>query len=235
MRHNIFPLFLIICIMSSFAYGQPSGAVIQYNTSETKTPASAQYLNTSGGTFTTLILSAESQNLKWKAYAGNVSGVLTLDDSGDYSIFQWELSEITGRVFATRNESITWSNIGCASQANIYSEETLMNHTSEKEDSINTTFSLQLHREFYVGTKRINESTCRSAFTWANNTAQTPSIDSPYQEVLLHDTSSMVYATFIDDDAVGFNFKNYDFQMIVPEKGVGGYENTRYYFYLELE
>lgn len=227
--------FLLVLPFLKFTLAQPSGANITFNATETKTSAPAQYLNTSGGTFTTLILNAETQDLKWKAYAGNVTGVLTLDDSGNYSIFQWALTAITGEVYASRNDSITWSNIRCANNTNISNEETAMNHTTSSPDSINSTFSYRIHRGFYVGSIQIPQSTCRSAFTWANDTAQTPSVDAPFQEVLLHDGTSMVYMTFIDDNTQGFNFKRYDFQMIVAEKGVGGYPNTRYYFYMELE
>jgi hypothetical protein len=229
-----FFFFLLLAIMN-YALGQPSGANITYNVTETKTPAAAQSLNTSGGSFTTLILSAESQNLRWKAYAGNVTGVLTLDDSGNYSIYQWQLTAMTGKVFATRNNSINWPNVQCANSTHISTEETAMNHTTLNPDSINSTFHYKIHRSFFVGSVPIAQSACQSTFTWANDTAQTPSVTAPYQEVLLSDGASLIYSTFIDDNNQGFNFNKYDFQMIVAERGVGGYANTRYYFYMELE
>ncbi len=229
----IFLLLLLFIINNS--YGQPAGANITFNTSETKTPAAAQSLNTSGGSFTTLILSSETQNLRWKAYAGNVTGVLTLDDSGNYSIFQWSASPITGEVFATRNNSINWPNIRCANSTHITSEEVQMNHTTSNSDSINSTFSSTIHRSFYVGVVPITQSTCQTVFTWVNDTAQAASVSAPFQEVLLSDGASLIYGTFIDDNTQGFNFNRYDFQMIVAEKGVGGYPNTRYYFYMELQ
>jgi hypothetical protein len=228
-------VLLLALLVCGLVAGQPGGAEISYNQTETKTPAPAQFLNTSGGTFTTLILTSQTQNLRWKAYAGNVTGVLTLDDSGDYSIYQWELATITGKVFATRNNTITWSNIRCASQPEIEAEETIMNHTTSAADSINSTFPYNIHRGFYVGTVPITQSSCRSTFTWVNDAPQVPSVDAPFQEVLLHDGSSLVYTTFIDSGTQGFNFNRYDFQMIVAEKGVGGYPNTPYYFYMELQ
>jgi hypothetical protein len=226
--------FLLLFIMN-YALGQPSGSNITYNVSETKTPAPAQSLNTSGGSFTTVILSSETQNLRWKAYAGNVTGVLTLDDSGNYSIYQWQLTTITGKVFATRNNSINWPNVQCASASVISTEETAMNHTTSNADSINSTFHYKIHKDFFVGTVPIAQSSCQSTFTWANDTVQTPSVTAPFQEVLLSDGASLVYTTFIDDNTQGFNFNKYDFQMIVAERGVGGYANTRYYFYMELQ
>jgi hypothetical protein len=231
-------LALILILFFAFLYyvsAQPTGAGISYNVSETKPATPAVYLNTSGGTFTTIILSGDTQNLKWKAYAGNVTGVLTLDDSGDYSIFQWQPTSVTGQVYASRNDSVTWSTIGCAAPSLVVNEDTYMNHTTGSIDSINNTFNVKIHKQFYVGNIKINQSSCKSAFTWANDTAQSPSINAPFQEVLLSDSTNLVYTTFVDDNIQGFNFKKYDFQMIVAEKGVGGYANTRYYFYLELQ
>lgn len=235
---DFFITLLVLFTLSALLFAvnaQVPGADILYNTTETKSPAAADYLNTSGGSFTTIILSSETQNLKWKAYAGNVTGVLTLDDNGNYSIYQWALAEITGEVYSSRNSSITWSSIRCANSSNIINEEVKMNHTTRAKDSINSTFSLNIHKAFYVGLRNISQSTCPSTFTWANDTVQIPSVNAPYQEVLLHDTRNMVYTTFINDNVRGFNFNRYDFQMILPEKGVGGYSNTRYYFYMELQ
>jgi hypothetical protein len=229
-------VFLVILVfVARFSSAQPAGANITYNLTETKTPAAAQYLNTTGGSFTTVILNSITQNLKWKAYAGNVTGVLTLDDSGNYSIFQWAASPITGEVYTSRNDSISWSNIRCANETHVANEETFMNHTTTNSDSINSTFNYQIHRGFYVGGVQIAQSTCKSTVTWANNTAQAITVNSPFQEVLLHDGTNLIYSTFIDDNTLGFNFKRYDFQMIVAEKGVGGYTATRYYFYMELQ
>ncbi|MBN2368111.1 hypothetical protein JXC34_03755 [Candidatus Woesearchaeota archaeon] len=229
-------LFILIFLaLFRYAIGQPTGAYISYNHSENKTPDPADYLNTSGGTFTTMIISGVTQNLRWKAYAGNVTGVLTLDDSGDYSIYQWELADFEGMVYASRNDSIAWDNIECASPYNITVEETEMNHTTTKSDSINNTFAYRTHKEFYVGSKIIENSTCQSTFTWVNDTAQTPSENATFQEILLHDGTNLVYATTIDNDELGFNTNEYDFQMILAEKGVAGYPNTRYYFYIEVQ
>ncbi|NTV22917.1 MAG: hypothetical protein HGA85_00890, partial [Nanoarchaeota archaeon] len=76
---------------------------------------------------------------------------------------------------------------------------------------------------------------CRSTFTWVNDTVQAATVNAPFQEVLLHDGTNILYTTFIDDNTKGFNYNRYDFQLIVAERGVGGYPNTRYYFFMELQ
>ncbi|MFH0874692.1 MAG: hypothetical protein V1859_02055 [archaeon] len=223
---------LALPIFVNAAY--PSGASIVYNMTETKQSEPAGYVNTTGGSFTTMILYGETQNPRWKAYVGNVTGILTLDDASNYTIYNWDLSTITGEVFASTNNTINWPLIRCASQTNINTEEERMNHTTTKADSINSTFKNRVHREFYVGETYFAGSVCRSTATWVNNTAQALTENTLFQEMLLSDTSSMVYATILQNKEQGFNFKDYDFQMIVPEKDLPGNQASRYYFWVEL-
>ena len=99
---NIFPIILVtllIVIALQYTIALPAGANITYNVSETKSSSPAEYLNTSGGSFTTILLYGETQNIKWKAYASNVSGSITLDDAANYSIYQWIVTDYTGEVF----------------------------------------------------------------------------------------------------------------------------------------
>ena len=58
-------------------------------------------------------MSSDQQDSKWKAYIGNVSGSLRLSDSNSQSIYEWTFTTITGEVFATRNQTITWSGVKC--------------------------------------------------------------------------------------------------------------------------
>ena len=90
------------------------------------------------------------------------------------------------------------------------------------------------HQEFYVGTTNIENSTCPSTATFVNDTAQDLAEDALFQEILLTDTNSLIYTTIIHDQEQGFNFQNYDFQMIVAEKDLPGEQATPYYFWVEL-
>ncbi|MBD3203365.1 hypothetical protein GF327_03665 [Candidatus Woesearchaeota archaeon] len=226
-------VFFAILFRISYAI-EPTGAMIPYSNSETKDSEPASFVNTSGGTFTTLILYGETQNPRWKAYVGNISGKFTLDDADNYTIYDWSLTTVTGEVYASRNDSVDWNSIECANHTIISGEETAMNHTFSNEDSINNTFEYEIHKEFYVGTTYIENSTCRSTATWVNNTQQTVTEDALFQEVLLTDKTNLIYTTLLHDEEQGFNFKNYDFQMIVPEKDLPGEQSTPYFFWIEL-
>lgn len=227
-------VILILTAIVQVATAVPNGADFLYNSTETKVPAAAHYINTSGGTFTTLILYAETQNPRWKAYAGNVSGYLTLDDASNYTIYNWERTITTGEVYTSRNSSVDWTNINCSGLSMIYQEEAMLNHVTTHADSINSTFKYRKHRGFFSGTREIKNSTCPSTATWVNDTAQAISEDALFQEMLLSDGVSLVYATLLQDKVSGFNTNKYDFQMIVAERDDDGTQATPYYFWLEL-
>ncbi len=227
----------IILILASFlASAVPSGPTVTVLFNETKQPAAAKIINTSGGTITTIVLNATTQNTRWKAYVGNVTGRLVLDDGNDNTLFDWSLTNVVGEVYTTRFEgSINWSGINCSNQTHIANENVALNHTN-KDDNITTTFNTQVHSGFYTGTRQILSNTCFSVHTYVNSTSQ----QSMFEEVVLYDgtnatNGNIVYASILERDAYGFDNQTYDFQMIVPEVGLSGFSgSTGYYFYAEL-
>lgn len=236
-------LFIIISIIllsaslmmiSPFVIAVPQGPTITFNSTETITPQPATAITTAGGSFTTLILNATQQTPRWKAYVGNVTGKLVLDDATSSSIFDWTLASVTGEVYASRNASINWASIVCASPTTIINEDISLNMSQNNPDTINRTFSNKIHKSFYVGSKLIQNSTCNAIATYVNDAAQAPSEAASFQEILLQDNSgSMVYATLINQNATGFNTQKYDFQFIVAENEYQSTPTT-YYMYVEL-
>ena len=84
----IFAVFLLA--MAAFiSYADPSGTTISSNTTSTAPTLPPASRNDSGGTITTMILNTIQQNAKWKAYIGNITGSLTLDDANNKTIFDW--------------------------------------------------------------------------------------------------------------------------------------------------
>lgn len=227
-------LVMMFILCASSMYGAPQGPTITSNNTETPTPQPATQITTAGGSFTTLVLNATQQTPRWKAYAGNVTGRLVLDDSTSRSIFDWTLASVTGEVYASRNGSVDWASIVCANQTTILNEDTFLNMSQSNPDTINRTFVNKVHRSFYVGTTLIQNSTCNAIATYVNDTAQTPSENANFQEILLQDSSSrMVYSTLINQNATGFNLQRYDFQLIVAENEYQS-NPTTYYMYVEL-
>ena len=233
----LFVLVLLFTLMVTNA--EPEGASVT-NISVTQKNSSAQGSRQDPkGTITTLALSTIQQNVKWKAYVGNVSGTLVLRDAEDYAIYQWQSGgSPDGRVYITMNQTIDWSSIICANETGIYPFQTGLGHGANAMDNVNNTFSSGLHQSFQVGDIAIDESSCPTTYTWVNSTAQTPSTTALFQEVLLMDNSfSIVFTTLMNQDTKGYRNDTgnttFDFQAIVPD--FVGTSTALYYFYVEIE
>ncbi len=215
--------------------------IISYNGAETfdfieLIPSEFNVTN-NGGSITTMELNMTAQNLKWKAFVGNVSGKLTLADSYNYSVYDWTLSTVLGEVYATRSSTaVSWGSINCSNETHMYNEEVALSHTSNPDDNITATFNVKNHEEVYIGSIKINTDQCYSIHTNVNNESQ----DSDFEEIILYDgtdhsNGDIVYATILEQDLAGYNNNQFDFQMIVPENGAPTWtSSTPYYFYVEL-
>jgi hypothetical protein len=232
---TILILFLLGITFVSMVDALPVGPVITFNSTTNATPRPAASIVTAGGTFTTLTLNTTGQTYRWKAYVGNVSGKLVLADATNKSIFDWTVTSVTGEIYATRSSSsVDWSSVGCADSALIDTEDLFMNMSLISPDTINRTFNTTVHKTFYVGTNLIPNGTCRAIATYINGTAQTPSQNAIFQEVLLRDSSSnLIYTTLVNSSSIGYNNQRYDFQMILAENEYQATPTT-YYLYVEL-
>ncbi len=193
-------------------------------------PNTGEIVNISGGYVSGMNVSATFQNPHWKAFVGWIDGEFTLDDSSGSSIYDWSLPTISGQVYATRNVSaVDWGNIGCASAGEILSEDVAMEHAGE--DNISSTFDGTNSGTYVVAGTSIGVGSCFAANSYINNVSQS----SNFEEFVLYDSASIVFATTVEDAVAGYDGADYDFQMIVPENGNESYmENTAYYLYVEI-
>ncbi|MCX6711162.1 MAG: hypothetical protein NTZ02_03685 [Candidatus Woesearchaeota archaeon] len=227
-------VIIAMALLPAAALAAPSGPQIIFNSTDYGPSGSNTLINTSGGTISTINLYGLTQNPHWKAYVGNVSGKLALQDSSNYSIYDWTVTTVSGEAYASRFNTISWTKIACANATNISLEETALNITASSDDSISKTFSSKTHRSFYVGNVLIANSTCFSTATFVNNASQAMNESMKFQEVLLTDTSSLVYVSLLENKSSGYNTQKFDFQMIVPDYGIQQGSNVPYYLYLEL-
>ena len=265
----IIGIALILSLFLTAVGAEPSGPTVSIEGNPTKAAAAGTKVNSSnatssvvrspGGMIFTANLQSDQQNTRWKAYVGNVTGTLTLDDASSNTIYQWTLSTVTGEVFSTRaSGSINWSGINCtwiadgkinatqgitsSNRTPEHNENIVLSHTSP-DDNITATFSLANHSSMTVGSVAIGKNNCFTTQTRQNDNAQVflDSDNANYTEILLYDgaynktSGNLVYATFIYDDLEGYNSQSYDFQMILPESAAVGFtSSTAYYFYVEL-
>ena len=224
--------FFAIISLSAFSVATPTGpSNINITANETKATTAGQMVNISGGIISKMNISASVQNPHWKAFVGWIDGKFTLDDSSGSTIYDWTLTTVGGEVYATRASGIAnWASISCADAAEITAEDVALDHTGE--DNITSTFTAGSNSQpFVVAGTTISAGTCSATNTYVNNATQS----SVFEEVILHDTSDIIFATILEEDEPGYDGNDYDFQMLVPENANSTWtSSTAYYLYVEL-
>ena len=194
------------------------------------------------GNLTELSITGVSQTKSWQGFFGNVTGTIILEDASGNRFYDWSAAEPQGQVYASVNETITWTDVGCApiddttyrsSWYNFYG----MNETDY--DNINMTYSQTNHPTFYVGFTTITG--CRTTYTFVNNQSQTG--DFPAVLLASDDNSTLIFTAILENKTigerssiVGYDGGLYDFQLLVAEDGSAGNDDTTtYYFWLEIQ
>lgn len=228
-------MILILIAMNLYiATAQPDGATFISNTTDIVAPEAGAEISTVGGSFTIMVLNVTQQNPRWKAYVGNVTGELVLADSNYNQIYDWALATITGEVYVSRSDNVSWTDIQCLTEPILLTEEAFMNIITTAADSINNTFNNTVHKSFWIGDTQISNSSCRAIATYVNGTKQVLSENATFQEILLDDTANMVYATILEQDEQAYDqSKTFDFQLIVADDEFTS-NPTPYYFYAEI-
>lgn len=232
--------FLLVAILalSSLAIvsADPNGAttVTQEASSTGSVNTNAANHSAIAGNVTEITIYGESITQSWQGYYGNVSGAIRLSDGSGNSMYNWSLASPSGEVFASTASSITWSSIDCFNwTADGATLETAFN-VNDSADGVNETFTdANSHAEFYVGGTTFTAGECMSTDVFDSTGA---SVDGTFEEVLLHDGTSTIFASLLEDDVSGFDSNAHDFQMLVLEDGHSGDTSTTpYFFYVELE
>ena len=265
-------LFYIVLALVIFnttiksSYAVPVGPTITVLGNSTKSADAATKVNSTNGTQSpggyifVLYIDSRQQNTRWKAYVGNVTGTLALDDSSENTLFQWSLTSVAGEVYATRaSGDINWSGINCtwiadgrtnaedgfenSNRSPEHDENVALSHENIN-DNITATFVNTNHSSIRVGDIVIGKDECFTVQTWQNGGEQSfsDSDNANFTQVLLYDGAfnkldgNIVYATEMEQDETGYrDDSTYDFQMIVPEDASLGFSgSTAYYFYVEL-
>jgi len=223
-----------LLILSKLAFALPSAPGITYHSNSTAASGLANRSMDAKGTITTVILSANQQDYKWKAYIGNVTGKVALADGSAQSIYDWNLGTSSGgEVYVSRFSNINWGNIVCADQASIDTEHTALGISGLAADSINATFNYTTHKALTVGTNPVLNG-CRSSATYITGAPQAMGPAAFFQEVLIKDNiGHMVYTTFIESAHNGFDNQPHDFQLLVAENESATVPTT-YFFWVEL-
>jgi hypothetical protein len=227
---------LVIILTALTAFALPTGPSNIDPLGSSRYPVTpASNISAIAGNVTELNFQSNSVTNTWQGYFGNISGSITLGDANNNTLYDWTTASPNGEIYATRLATApSWGTIQCADSAQIIQEDTDLNvNQSIDKDSVNKTFlNTTSHNTFYVGNITIDSAQNCYAVNLHDSTG-TPS--SNFQEVVLSDGSAIVYTAIISQDALGFDNRTHDFQMIVGEDGHNGDSGTTpYFFYVEL-
>lgn len=254
-----FSLLIIFLQLSLVESVGPTGANITEERSETAPSDAPGSYEAQAGNVTELNIFGYSTTQSWQGYFGNVSGTIQLADGGDKVLYNWSLANPQGEVYASINSSITWTNIQCLNftatgagtdesgnggttnlyGTNLTSLESNFNIASDDVDGVNETFTLSgagTHDLFYTSNNEFSEGECISTRVFGDS-GQGESNE--FEEVLLYEptSASVIFASLIEEASIlGFDSRDYDFEMLVLEDGHGtDVDTTTYYFFVELE
>ncbi|MFH1770584.1 MAG: hypothetical protein ABH828_03430 [archaeon] len=231
-------LLYIFSILMIETVADPVGTVITNVSTVTGAATPASRVD-DGGTISILQINVTQQNYAWKAYVGNISATLTLDDNNGYTIYDWSLVQgsLAGELYVTRNASSSWSGIACASGSTIDTELNSINMSPSDGDTINTTFNHVNHSSMVLAGTTIDNSTCRALHTYYNGSSQGDDETSYYEEILIQNTNgNLIYVTNLEADKTSYvnDSFTYDFQLLVAEDDRAS-QITTYYFYAEID
>jgi hypothetical protein len=250
-------LGLILLLPTVFAL-EPSGAAVANGTSTTAPADTAYGNNAIAGNITELGISGFTTTQTWQGYFGNITGVIQLADSNDNVLYNWSQASPRGEVYASTNQSVQWLNIQCLNFSSVgdYTAEAGLGGTTSlygtnlsqihsqygidlsDPDSVNATFNLLgagTHDAFFTASQQFDEGECQSTRVYDNTGIGVTNI---FEEALLYEpvTSSVVFASIIEQDVTGFDSASHDFEMLVLENGHGiDIAPTPYYFFVELQ
>ncbi len=245
-----------IFLLSLVGAVEPSGATISSG-QPTRAPQTApQSIAAWAGNITQLNLQGYSLTQAWQGFYGNASGTLALRDSSNQTLYNWSLASPRGEVFASTNNSITWTSVQCfnftargnynggensgnysLNGTNLTQLEIQYNISASDIDGVNETFNLLgtgTHDAFFVNNIFFPEGKCWSTRIYDSSGP----VSNKFEEVLMYEplSTSVIFGAILEQDASGFDGGTEDFEMLVLENGHGSdAQSTTYYFYVELE
>jgi hypothetical protein len=210
----------------------PEGVNYTILDSQTKADQSGTQITAQGGNITTLNVASITKTKRWQGFVGNISGQLTLDDAANATLYSWNVTNISGEIYASRNGTIDWTQIAVQNDCEV--DEDL---TGKGSDRVSKTFDPSANTvNFSVGTIQINSSTACAAWPYINDSKQTTT--KLFENIILtRDTTpngnKSIYVGILQNGVAGFDGQQYNFQLLVPVNKTSGF--TTYYLYAEIE
>lgn len=185
-------IFLTTIIIGAHAEIYPSNPTavfdlgsdtVTYGSNVTNAYPNGTGLNGTRGYIYNITINESQPTYKWIGYVGNVQGTFALQDASANALYSWDIANITGELYATKEGPHTtgnileenngggtvnpfnggipvWDSLICANSSMITTETERFNHSDSAEDRYNNTFMTAgfTVAEFYAGQTLINNS-----------------------------------------------------------------------------
>jgi len=220
----------------------PDSVIVRRSSTRSDFSEPPKSLNAEAGNLTELEVNITQQTDHWQGYYGNITGVITLDDASNNTMYSWTGTiNAKGNIYATTNTVSNWPQVECMNTT----ERPGFNCTGEDEiclniSSVHSTYGMvdsdgDTVAKTFTSTNKITVDTltltnCPATNLYENSTAQSKK----WNETLLtiNNTNNLIFAVQLENDKYGFNNQTWDFQIMVAENDAAG--TTQYYFYVEL-
>ena len=251
----VFILMAVSFVIAAVPEG-PSSLTVDESTRRLAAPAPTH--TAYAGNVTHLVIDGTTVTQTWAGYVGNITGTITLDDSLNYTLYDWSLADPEGEIYATNSSIVSWvtGNVNCwnwsdalGSELSLSEYESSLGLAADDIDGVNESFTCDMcneqaisttHTSFYVGGQQIvgsstgaGDGPCPLIKPYNGSDSQ-----GNFEEVLLYEDTqnAIIYASLLRSDENGYNNQTWDFEMLVGEDGHDGdTSTTTYYFYVELE
>ena len=229
---------LAVVSAASIAFAAPEGVFnISIVSSERKPAPGGAPVTAQGGNITRLNITVRSQTIAWQGFAGNISGNIILDDASSDRFYSWNLTNISGEIYFSRNTSLNFNNV--FPQNNCTIDEAL---TGTRTDRVSRTYFNNTNSvNFSVGNIAINTSTACATRPFVNSTAQATLFENIILSAETNNPANFsiggnqsIYVGILQDlGTAGFDSQYYNFQVLVPVNRTSGF--TTYYVYAEVD
>lgn len=215
---SIFTIFSTI-----FVAAAPGGANITLEINQGSFPLpNPGAVNVTAGNITLLNLSSTQQTFRWVGLYGNVSGEIKLGNSQSNVLYSW--TAIGKYVYASTASSISWTTINISNLTGILAEYPYLDNGSDN-------YTLTFDTTGTIDSEILGLITGVPAAITYNSTGSPT-----WPTYSLMDGTSVLFATQVNASGDNsFSNENVNYQMIIPENGLG--QNTlptEYYLWVEL-
>lgn len=254
----IFMLFFALIFLSGGAYSESDGANITALGTERAIADPATSISAYAGNVTEVNIFGYSTTQTWQGYFGNVTGTIQLADAADHAMYNWSVASPQGEVYASTNSTVFWTHMECfnftatgtradddaqAGKTSLYGTnlsqfEESFGVSSSSVDGLDETFSYigpGTHNKFFSNSLEFSEGQCQSTRIYDSTGT---GVDNHFEEILLYEprSTSVVFASLLNNNLLGFDGREHDFEMMVADNGHGtDISPTNYYFFVELE